>query len=73
MTSLELSSPIRLADVYKVPDAPRFLYELLAERDPIANISHKKMPSWQEHWKFIASEPYKFWGIVMRAPRNKSS
>jgi len=37
----------------------KFLYELLKERDPIANISHQKMPSWDEHVKFNNSRPYK--------------
>ena len=41
-----------------------FLYELLKKRDPIYNISHKKMPSYDEHEKFVKSEPYTNWYIV---------
>ncbi len=41
-----------------------FLYDLLRERDPRANISHKKMPSYEEHVKFILSNPYKIWYII---------
>ncbi len=41
-----------------------FLYDLLMERDPRANISHKKMPSYEEHVKFILSNPYKIWYII---------
>ena len=41
-----------------------FLYELLAERDPVANISHREMPSFEQHRKFVESSPYKAWYIV---------
>jgi hypothetical protein len=41
-----------------------FLYNLLAERDSISNISHKKMPSLKAHQKFVSSKPYKKWYIV---------
>ncbi|MEW6044782.1 MAG: GNAT family N-acetyltransferase, partial [Thermoproteota archaeon] len=42
----------------------RFLYGLLKERDPIANISHKKMPTYSEHVKFVKSKPYTKWNII---------
>ena len=42
----------------------RFLYQLLAERDSIANISHKKMPMYHEHVKFVKSKPYRKWCII---------
>lgn len=42
----------------------RFLYDLLLERDLIANISHKKMPTYDEHVKFVKSKPYAKWYIV---------
>ena len=41
-----------------------FLFELLKQRDPIANISHKKMPSFSQHSKFVKSKPYSKWYIV---------
>lgn len=41
-----------------------FLFELLKERDPRANISHKKMPTYASHVKFIDSKPYKKWYII---------
>lgn len=41
-----------------------FLFNLLKERDPKANISHKQMPSYDEHVKFISSNPYTVWYIV---------
>lgn len=42
----------------------RFLYNLLNERDPKANISHKKMPTYTEHVKFVKSKPYSKWNII---------
>jgi len=42
----------------------RFLYDLLKERDPRANISHKKMPTFSEHKKFVSSNPYAKWYII---------
>ena len=41
-----------------------FLYELLKTRDSLANISHKKMPSYDEHVNFILSNPYAIWYII---------
>ena len=43
----------------------RFLYTHLKERDSRANISHKRMPTYQEHVKFVNSKPYSKWYIVM--------
>jgi len=42
-----------------------FLYELLKSRDPRTNISHKSMPSFEEHIKFVKSKPYKSWYVVI--------
>lgn len=41
-----------------------FLYELLSERTSIVNISHKKMPTFKEHVKFVMSKPYTDWNII---------
>jgi len=43
----------------------RFLYNHLKERDSRANISHKRMPTYTEHVKFVTSKPYSKWYIVM--------
>lgn len=43
----------------------RFLYQHLKERDSRANISHKKMPTYAEHVKFIMSRPYSKWYIII--------
>ena len=42
----------------------RFLYELLSERNSVANISHKKMPAYDEHVRFVTSKPYLRWYVV---------
>ncbi len=41
-----------------------FLYDLLKHRDQNVNISHKKMPSFKEHIKFVKSNPYSMWYII---------
>ena len=43
-----------------------FLFDLLKKRVPIANISHKKMPSYSQHIKFIKSKPYSKWYIILK-------
>lgn len=42
----------------------KFLYELLSERESVANISHKKMPTYEEHVRFVMSKPYSQWHII---------
>lgn len=41
-----------------------FLYELLSERDPNVSISHRKMPTYEEHVQFVKSNPYSKWYII---------
>ena len=60
---------MRLVDVYE--DAGPFylanvlhLYSLLRERQPHESISHRAMPSFSEHVKFVESRPYAKWFIV---------
>jgi RimJ/RimL family protein N-acetyltransferase len=56
---------IRLVDVYPCRiSTVAFLYDLLLERDPVANISHKKMPAFDDHRKFVESRPYQAWYLV---------
>ena len=42
----------------------KFLYQLLSERKSIQNISHKKMPTYDEHIEFVNSNPYSKWYII---------
>lgn len=53
---------VRLRNVNKFDF--RFLYNLLKERNPNMNISHKKMPTYSEHVKFVKSKPYTKWNII---------
>jgi len=50
-----------------------FLYNLLKERDPRANISHKKMPNIKQHEKFILSKPYSKWYIIQNIDEDLGS
>ena len=44
-----------------------FLYELLSERKSYENISHKKLPTYVKHVKFVMSKPYSKWYIIYHA------
>lgn len=50
-----------------------FLYNLLKERDPRANISHKKMPSFKQHEKFVTSKPYSKWYVIVESEEDIGS
>jgi hypothetical protein len=55
---------MRLVDAYQGPAGHAVLYQLLAERTPDMNISHRKMPTWEEHVAFVTSRPYPHWYMV---------
>ena len=57
-----MNSGIKLKQVTK--NDALFLYDLLKNKDPNANISHKKMPSYDEHVEFVMSKPYTNWYII---------
>lgn len=59
---------MRLIDVYDHPEAPDILYRLLSEREPHQNISHKQMPSFDEHLGFFMSRPYADWVLIEDVP-----
>ena len=67
------NSTFKMKDVrfekVKISDA-EFLYKLLSERIPEENISHKKMPTYLQHKKFIKSKPYSYWYIIF-SEKNK--
>lgn len=56
--------------IFLVPVNPRdvkhltILYDLLDERTPNQSISHKGLPSYEDHIKFVESNPYYAWYIV---------
>ena len=54
---------MQLIDVYTT-DCDRILYDILAERRPEESISHKEMPAWDDHVKFVHSMPYRNWYLI---------
>ena len=44
-------------------EAISILYELLIKRKH--NISHKEMPTYDDHRKFVNNHPYRYWYIVI--------
>ena len=42
----------------------KFLYKLLKNRTLKTNISHKFLPSYSQHVKFVKSKPYSKWYII---------
>ena len=57
---------IRLESVYRSPNnAAQILWDLLEERPAYANISHKRMPSIEEHRLFIGGLPYLDWFLIL--------
>jgi RimJ/RimL family protein N-acetyltransferase len=55
---------ISLIDVYTVREASGILFDLLKERTPEQSISHKSMPSMEEHINFVRSVPYRAWFLI---------
>lgn len=65
---------MQLIPISEHPDAANILYQLLEERDPIVNISHKKMPTWEEHLAFVETHDpmcdgegeyaYRWWFLI---------
>jgi RimJ/RimL family protein N-acetyltransferase len=55
---------MKLVSVYQVRAAASVLYELLKERTPQVNISHREMPTFKQHKRFVDSHPYDFWYLI---------
>ena len=62
MIDMTKKSLFQLLSVRK-SDCP-FLFELLKERESKAKISHRKMPTYNNHVKFVMSKPYAKWYII---------
>ncbi len=43
-----------------------FLFNILKTRDSRVNISHKKMPTYAQHIKFVKSKPYSKWYVIIQ-------
>ena len=46
------------------PGAAEFLYELMKERDPEINISHRELPTFAQHMAFIESRAFRLWYLI---------
>jgi len=55
---------IDLLPVKDVSTGIDILYQLLKERTPEQSISHKGMPTLQEHTDFVESDPYLAWLFI---------
>ena len=55
---------MKFVPVYAEENADTILYELLAEREPKAWISHERMPTFREHQEFMASRPFWIWVLI---------
>jgi RimJ/RimL family protein N-acetyltransferase len=56
---------MRLISVYeRFEESSIVLFRLLAEREPHQNISHRAMPTWEEHVEFVLRHPYAAWYLV---------
>ena len=56
---------MRLIDVYDEYElATVVLFQLLRERTPEESISHKAMPTFEQHCAFVASRPYLAWYLA---------
>lgn len=53
-----------LSDVHADARAYAVLYLLLSEREPRQNISHRQMPTWDQHVAFVDLRPYVAWYLV---------
>lgn len=59
---------LTLRSVYKDRGGTAWLYEMLrvrsTENDPNVNISHRALPTYAEHVRFVRSRPYRLWYFV---------
>jgi RimJ/RimL family protein N-acetyltransferase len=53
-----------LTSVYERPDRHQLLYDLLKERDETVNVSHRELPAWCDHVRFVESHPYQEWYFI---------
>lgn len=55
---------MKLVSVHKNRHAVKLLYKLLEERPKNSFISHKSMPTFQEHENFVRSHPFEWWYLI---------
>lgn len=49
----------------------KVLWDLLDQRSPENNISHRQMPSWDEHVAFVQGHPYEAWYLIVDVIRDR--
>lgn len=62
---------MKLVDIYAgshLEETYPILLDLLSERTVGQSISHKKMPSLEEHCRFVQSRPYLAWYLIEEEP-----
>lgn len=52
--------PVEREDLW----ATQILWDLLVQRPAENNISHREMPTWEEHALFVRENPYADWRII---------
>lgn len=55
---------MKLVSVYSAPFAVETLYQLLRTRPQEENITHRKMPAFEDHARFVKSHPYRIWKLL---------
>lgn len=55
---------MKLIPLSEHPYAEQVLWDLLEQRPAENNISHRVMPSWETHCRFVAENPYEHWAII---------
>lgn len=59
--------PIPVITLIHIKDEPKaavYLYWLLRERPPEANISHGEMPEYSAHKLYVQNHPYRAWYLI---------
>ncbi len=46
-------------------DDAEFLFEILKQREGSVNISHKSLPTWDNHVEFVKNFDYQAWDIIL--------
>ena len=59
---MSIKNLVKLKEVTE--DNAEFLYEMLKERDSTVNVTHQKLPLFNEHLEFLKSKPYDAWYII---------
>jgi RimJ/RimL family protein N-acetyltransferase len=62
-----MEEPVKLVSIYSLSNMLEVhgqLYAMLAKRPPIANISHKEMPTFEQHCKYVEGMPYAEWDLI---------